>query len=202
MRISAAQLMAFLVVMTSLACVSRGAMNAPRRLMVKKCPATWETIDTQTTTWGDHDCSQNDVQLLIAHESGHVPLSFGLRVIGRSTDGTTRPINEATVWFRDPFFNHVVRVELRVSGSAATFEEGHSGELRQYQLTLDDDGFTQITLGLKTSGYPSCDHGHVVKSIATYPQVMLVTAPGCRDVFNTVDSAWKGARIVELRCGA
>jgi hypothetical protein len=203
MPISTRQVLALLVIGASLACVSRGALNAPRRLMVKKYPATWATIDTQTTTWGDHDCSsQSRDQLFVAHESGRLPISFGLRVIGRSTDGKDRPVDEATVWLREPFSEYVVRITLGPSRSVLTFENGNTFELEEHELQRDADGFTQISLALKTSGYPDCEHGHVVKSIATYPQGMLVTAPGCHDVFNTIDSAWRGARIVELRCGA
>ena len=197
------ELQVLLILGVCVGCVSRGALNAPRRLMATKCPAHWEDIDTNATTWGGHDCSEDDPNRpLIAHESGWIPVTFRLRVTGRLSDGSPRLVSEATVWFREPFWNDVRRVTLGAQRSEMSFENSWTLEMEQHDLSRDADGFTEIEVRLKTSGYPGCKGGHVVKNLATYPQLMLVTSPGCHDAISTIDRTWQGARTIELECAA
>jgi hypothetical protein len=83
-----------------------------------------------------------------------------------------------------------------------TFESHVTYELETQELKQDPSGLTELEIKLMTSGYPECIEGRVVKSIATYPQRMFVSAPGCGPVLRMIDATWQGARVVELKCEA
>jgi hypothetical protein len=195
--------MALLVIPTCLACVSRGALNAPRRLMSGTCDARWDEIETGATTWQDHDCAtENPDRPLMAHEGGWESIQFALRVVGRYPDGHVTRVKNSTVWLRDCKWNEVSRIDIGPGRSVLTFESNVTYELETRELKQDSSGLTELEIKLRTSGYPGCVEGRVVKSIATYPQWMFVSAPGCGPVLRMIDATWQGARVVELKCTA
>ena len=107
-----------------------------------------------------------------------------------------------TVWFREPFWDHVLKVDVRNAEHVFTRWDAFDNTVEREKRKVDRrESGLPITLKLKVSTYPRCKGGEVVESVGTYSQVGLVAARGCSDTLFLVDRGWSGERVIELDCG-
>jgi hypothetical protein len=172
----------------------------PQELMTPEIKAVWEQRPTGQTYWHDHSC--DSPHPLIAHSTGWHTVTFMLQVVSRSADRTTAPLPRFTVWFREPFWDDVLKVDVKKAKHVFTRWDAFGEKVEREKRTVDRrESGLPITLKLKVSTYRGCEGGEVVASVGTYSQVGLVTARGCADMLFLVDRSWSGERVIELDCG-
>ena len=191
--------MAFCSVLVATVAVSKvGA--PPQELMAPEIEAVWEDRPTGQTYWHDHSC--DSPHPLIAHSTGRHTVTFILQVVGRSADRSTASLPRFTVWFREPFWDDVLKVDVKRTEHVFTRWKAFADSVERERRKVDKrESGLPITLKLKVSTYPRCEGGEVVESVGTYRQVGLVTARGCSDTVFLVDRSWSGERVIELDCG-
>lgn len=181
------------------ACAGTGIHGVPRKLMRQEIDPTWEDHHTGESSWHDHSCES--LQSLVAHATGRHVVTFMLNVVGRSAKLGVFPLPRYTVWFREPFFEDVLQIDVTDNAYVSTHWSAVGDEPDRTVATRSGNVAIPVSLKLKVSVYPRCVDGELVESVGTYSQAGLIVADGCSDAVFLVDRNWVGDKTIELACG-